>query len=89
MKLSYKKKFKKLYQKLDKDMQDKIDFKIRLFSENPFLKELNNHALQWILKWKRSINVTGDFRLIFIELSPWNYEIIEFIDMWTHSRLYK
>jgi mRNA-degrading endonuclease RelE of RelBE toxin-antitoxin system len=44
--LKYKKNFKKSYKKLDEKIKLKVDKRIRLFSENPFLEELNNHALK-------------------------------------------
>jgi mRNA-degrading endonuclease YafQ of YafQ-DinJ toxin-antitoxin module len=88
MKFKYKKSFKKSYKKLNPKIQWKVDIKIKLFSKNPFLEELNNHSLKWKLLWKRSINITGDFRAIFKELSNWKYEFIEFVEIWTHSELY-
>jgi mRNA-degrading endonuclease YafQ of YafQ-DinJ toxin-antitoxin module len=49
---------------------------------------LNNHALVWKYMWFRSINITGDFRAIFIEKSNNTYDFVEFIDIGTHSALY-
>lgn len=88
MNLKYKKNFKKSYKKLDNKIKLKVNDKIKLFSKNPFLEELNNHALKWKLLWKRSINITGDFRAIFKEISEGKYEFVEFIEIWTHSKLY-
>ncbi len=87
--LDYKKKFKKTYKKLDIKLRNKVDQKIKLFSQDPFLKELNNHALKWVMKWKRSINITWDYRAIFKEYPNWTYEFVEFFAVWTHSELYK
>jgi hypothetical protein len=33
--------------------------------------------------------VTWDYRAIFKEIWDWKYEFIEFVDIWTHSQLYK
>ncbi len=52
-------------------------------------KELRNHWLEWKYKWKRSIDVTGDIRIIFKELSNGKYELVEIYDIWTHAQLYK
>lgn len=38
---------------------------------------------------KPVIDVTGDLRIIFKELSNWKYEIVELYNVWTHSQLYK
>jgi mRNA-degrading endonuclease YafQ of YafQ-DinJ toxin-antitoxin module len=60
-----------------------------VFVNNPFDKILNNHALNWDYEWFRSINITWDYRVIFREYPNWTYEFVEFIDIGTHSQLYK
>jgi len=89
MKIEYNKNFIKLYSKNNIKIKNKFQNRLRLFMSDPFLPELNNHALSWKYLWKRSINITGDYRAIFKELSNWNYEFIEFTNIWTHSQLYK
>ena len=89
MKIEYNKVFLKLYKKNNKKIKLKFQERLRLFMSDPFLSELNNHALSWKYLWKRSINITGDYRAIFKELSNWEYEFIEFVSIWTHSQLYK
>lgn len=88
MKLLYKKTFTKSYQDLSEKLRDKVKSVLRKFMENPTDKELHNHGLEWEYKWKRSIDVTGDIRIIFKEISKWKYEIVEIHDVWTHSQLY-
>ena len=88
MKIEYSKKFLKSYKKKDFFIRDKFKEKLILFQNNPFLKELNNHSLQWKNLWFKSINITWDFRAIFKEYPSWTYEFVEFIDFWTHSQLY-
>ena len=88
MKIKYKKDFTKTFEKLDRNIQEKTIERISIFQNNPFLKILNNHSLNWKYKWFRSINITWDYRAIFKEISNWNYEFIEFIELWTHSQLY-
>jgi hypothetical protein len=34
------------------------------------------------------LDVTGDLRIIFRELSDGEYELVELLDLWTHSQLY-
>jgi len=89
MKIDYHKNFIKDYKKIDFVIRDKFKYKLSLFIKNPFLKELNNHSLNWKYIWKRSINITWDFRAIFKDKSDWKYEFIEFVRIWTHSKLYK
>ena len=70
-------------------MRDKVKGVLQIFMLNPMDKELRNHWLEWKYKWKRSIDVTGDIRIIFKELSDWKYELVEIYDIWTHAQLYK
>ena len=89
MKIDYHKSFTKSYKKIDFKIRDKFKNRLRIFMKNPFSKELNNHSLSWKYLWKKSINVTWNFRAIFKEKSNNTYEFIEFVDIWTHSELYK
>ena len=89
MKLLYKKSFTKSYQVLWQKMRDKVKGTLQIFMINPIDKQLHNHGLEWKYKWKRSIDVTGDLRIIFKELSDWRYELVEIYDIWTHAQLYK
>ena len=89
MKVKKIKRFIKSYNKLDRKIKLKFDEKLVIFMEDPFLKELNNHWLKWKYLWLRSIDVTWDFRAIFKEYPNWKYEFVDFIDIWTHSQLYK
>ena len=84
-----KKKFNKSFVKLNRKIQDKFIERLNIFIKNPFDEKLNNHWLKWKYLWLRSIDVTWDFRAIFKEYPNWKYEFIDFIDIWTHSQLYK
>jgi mRNA-degrading endonuclease YafQ of YafQ-DinJ toxin-antitoxin module len=86
--IKYVKQFSKSFNKLDHKIRVKFWERVSIFKADPFDQILNNHALVWKLKWKRSINVTWDFRAIFKEYPNWTYEFVEFIDIWTHSELY-
>ncbi|KAK3605058.1 hypothetical protein CHS0354_000724 [Potamilus streckersoni] len=50
------------------------------YEQNPFATELRNHALRGEYEGFRSIDVTGDYRIIFRELSEGRYEFVELID---------
>ena len=89
MKLKFSRIFDKKYQKLPIKIQNKFNEKLIEFEFDKFNKKLNNHSLKWKFLWYRSINITWDYRAIFKEYPNWTYEFIEFIDIWTHSQLYK
>ena len=78
---------KPLYQ-ADIYIKKKIKETLSIFYVDPKSAVLNNHALQGSRKWQRSINVTGDWRIIFKELSDGHYELVELIELGTHSQLY-
>ncbi len=81
--------FEKSYAKLSDKLKTKVKEALLLFDIDKFDKKLNNHWLKWDFTWLRSINVTGDYRIIFRELSDDTYEIVELLKVWTHSELYK
>ncbi len=88
MEILYTKRFQKHYKKLDSYIQTRVKSSIRIFQENPWDTKLRNHPLEWEYIGYRSIDVTGDFRIVFAELSDDTYELIELIDVGTHSQLY-
>jgi addiction module RelE/StbE family toxin len=80
------KKFDKNFSKFPKKLKDQFIEKIQIFIRNPFDEILNNHALSGKYKGCRSINMTGDIRII--------YEVTEsgmayFIKIGSHSELYR
>ena len=89
MQIIQHKNFEKTYKKLNIKIQEKVIKTIKIFIKNPFSKTLNNHKLKWDYIWLNSMNVTWDLRIIFRELSNWEYEIIELVKIGTHSKLYK
>jgi mRNA interferase YafQ len=84
MRISYSRNFLKKSKKLDKKIRDKIPGRIELFSEDPFNPELNNHPLKGKYKDYRSINITGDFRALYLTYD----DLIVFDIVNTHSELY-
>ena len=87
MKINYSKQFIKKFKKCDTLIQKAFRDKLILFIEDKFLSQLNNHALKGKLKGYRSINITGDWRAIFVEYE--NGEVVFFEMMGTHSELYR
>jgi addiction module RelE/StbE family toxin len=80
------KKFKKAYKKLPVNVQQAIKDRLLLFASEPFNIALHNHALRGKYEGCRSINVTGDFRIIYSE-EP-NGDVL-LLHIGTHSQLYK
>lgn len=79
---NFEKKFIKLSSKIQESFRKRRD----LFLENPFHPQLNNHPLTDDRKGQWSINITGDCRAIYVFK---NEDTIIFIDIDTHSNLYR
>lgn len=78
-------KFKKKAAKLPKKVRRMLGERLRLFANNPFNTLLNNHALHGSIRSYRSINITGDYRLIY---EDYEHDTVRLIDIDTHSNLY-
>ena len=57
--------FAKEFKKQKKDIQNKVLERLALFTVNQFDPLLNNHKLRYEYGEYRSINVTGDFRIVY------------------------
>ncbi len=84
MRVDYHKQFRKQYQRSSRKIQAKFNERLRVFIDNPYAPELNNHALHGKYLEYRSINITGDLRAVY-EIQG---EVIKFLFMDTHSNLY-
>ena len=84
MHIDFHKYFMKQYKKLHQKMKDKFDERLKIFVQDSFAVELNNHELHGKYVGCRSINITGDLRAI--------YEVrkdgVRFLEIDTHSHLY-
>ncbi len=87
--VKFSKKFDKSYHKLNIKIQDKFNEKLIIFENDKYNQILNNHSLNWDYFWLKSINITWNYRAIFKEVDNLEYEFIEFINIGTHSQLYK
>ena len=85
MRLVHSARFEKHYRKLSSVLRSKAEDRLTLFTKDPFHPLLNNHALHGRDKNKRSINVGGDYRIVYSEVQP---QIYLLIDIGTHSELY-
>ena len=78
--------FEKSFKKKDKFIQNKALERIKIFREDPFNVLLNNHALTGEYENKRSLNVTGNYRIMFYYADE-NTVILS--DIGTHTELYE
>ncbi len=85
MKYHLHKSFVKAYRKLPDKLKKAVKEKLVLFCEDPFLQELNNHALTGKYQGYRSINITGDYRAVYKEIGK--QEVI-FVILGSHSQIY-
>lgn len=84
MVVKYTKGFVKDTQRLTAGQKDKLKIRLRLFEQDRFNSNLNNHALKGKYLGYRSINVTGDLRAIFKIVG----EEAIFVTINSHSNLY-
>ncbi len=78
--------FEKNYQKLKLNEKQKFKERRDIFQQNPFHSILNNHPLKGKYTGYRSINITGDLRVVYRLL---NKDTVLFATIDTHSNLYK
>lgn len=67
MTISYSKQFLKQAKKLEPKVRGKVVEKIRLFSEYPLHADLRNHQLKGKFKAYRSIDISGDYRALYLQ----------------------
>lgn len=80
------KQFKKDIKKIPLEIYLKFEERLLLFSQNPYHPLINYHALKGEYAGNYSINITGDYRLIFSFLDE---NILQLHRIGTHSQLYK
>lgn len=85
MRLVTHKQFNKAYAKASQSIKAQFKQRRNLFLEDQFHPMLNNHALTGEYVGCRSINVTGDWRVIYRYKEV---DIIELFKISTHSQLY-
>ena len=86
MKILLHRNFEKKFPKLPLKIQEGFKMRRNLFLENPFHPLLNNHPLTGDRKSQWSINITGDWRAIYLFSGE---NTVVFIDIDTHSNLYQ
>ena len=86
MRVDFSGRFLKQFKKAPKKVRLAYVERFELFKEDAFHPLLNNHALVGEYKGCRSFNITGDWRVVFKEVSR---GFVLFVIMGTHSQLYK
>jgi addiction module RelE/StbE family toxin len=89
MEIKYTARFRKQYQKADKEIKDTFSQALELFLEEPNHQSLRNHPLKEKFVGFRSINITEDWRAVFRETQSRKQKIIIFHMLGTHNQLYK
>ncbi len=80
------KNFDKSFAKLSPKIKESFINRLDIFVADNFDPVLNNHSLKGEYFGYRSINVTGDYRAVYKIVAT--HEVC-FIDIGTHSQLYK
>lgn len=74
-----------MFKKLPVRLQIQFEERLSLFAHNPYHPLLHNHSLSGEWAGCRSINITGDLRVVYEEFYD---DRIELIAIGSHSELY-
>ncbi len=83
--VDYSSKFIKVLKKAPTPIRVATANRVKLFLQDPYNPKLHNHLLTGKYRGCRSINITGDWRAIFLE----EEDRVIFVALGTHSQLYK
>lgn len=87
MQIKYAKKFIKMHAKAPAKIQKAFCKRLKIFKKDSYNAILNNHWLSGEYKGLKSINITGDWRVIFKEYEK--DDLVIFMLFGMHSQLYK
>lgn len=85
MNIKFHRKFKKSYSRQPSKIKTKFKECLANFIQDQFHYSLNNHALIGKFKGWRSINITGDVRVHYLEISN---NTVVLMNIGTHAELY-
>ena len=85
LEIKYSKNFYKQYHKLGDKIKIKVIERTRLLSRDEFNPLLNNHKLKGEYDGCRSVNVSGDIRIIYMKEG---LQVVLLLQVGTHSQLY-
>lgn len=86
MKIVFKKRFTKQYEKLRDGDQLKVDESLYKFALNPFDPVLKNHALHGKMAEYRSISAANNIRIVFEVVD--DYFAVIMISVGSHNQVY-
>ena len=89
MTIIYDPEFLKKLKKVNVRIRKSAKEKLLLFSKNPNDPQLNNHTLQTEYLGYRSIDITADYRALYIEIHEGEETIAYFVLLGTHPELYR
>lgn len=78
--------FKRQLKRVPESIKDRFKKVIRQMEINEFDPSLNNHKLKGEYADYRSVNITGDWRLVYEKTMDDSYILVQ---IGTHSELYK
>jgi addiction module RelE/StbE family toxin len=84
--LDFSPKFKKQFGVLSEKIKSKVHERLKIFTLNESDPILNNHQLHGEYAGCRSINITGDIRIIYKKSNENHYRLLV---IGTHSQLYE
>ena len=84
MKFLFRRKFRRQYKQLPEHIQEKFGERRDLMRQDIYHPLLNTHKLRGKKEAFMSINITGDYRVVFL----WEGDVITFHEIGTHSELY-
>lgn len=87
--VAYDPAFLKKFKKVDVRIRKSFKEKIILFSKNPNDLILNNHKLRDEYEGYNSIDITSDWRALYIEKSTKENTVAYFTILGTHEQLFK
>lgn len=82
----FHKEFTKGFKKLPQKIKEHVKRRLLLLENDPSAPELNAHELHGKKKGRWSINITGDWRALYVRIER---NTIMFVTIDTHSNLYE
>ena len=83
---NFHRKFRKRFQKLNAKQREQARERIKQFIENPDHPQLRDHALHGPYAGHRSINISGDLRVVYKLIAN---DTCIFVAIGTHGELYE
>ena len=87
--IRFDKKFNKKFKKLSVKIKEKFYDRLGVFKNNKFEKILNNNSLHGEYKGCRSVNITGNYRVVYKTIETKEEAVYLFVAIGTHSELYE